>query len=133
MSVESIDAHLCESAILAVVLHTHTGLIAQSLSKTRGTYHVKHLIAQHTHKRAAVAAFHFALVAGDHHLLKHHHVFYHLKVYIHRTFHVNGLALRHKTYSAHLYGVASVFHIFELEVPCFVRVCTVSGTGENHR
>ena len=130
MPIESVDAYLGESAVLAVVLYAHARLIAKTVGKAGSTNHVEHLVAEHANQSAAVAPFHFALVAGDNNLFEHHNVFRQLEIHVHSALYVDRLALRNKTNAANLDSVASGFNVFETEMPRFIGICAVCGSGE---
>ena len=74
MTVETVDAHLRETTVLAIVLYTHTGLEAQTVGQRTGAHLFEQLGRGDTHKRRTVAAFLFALARSDHHLIEHESV-----------------------------------------------------------
>ena len=85
VSVETVDAHLGETAVLAIVLHAHTGLKAQTVGKRTGAHLLEQLGRGDTHKRRTVAAFLFALARSNHHLVEHESVRRKVKIHLYGT------------------------------------------------
>ncbi len=74
VSVEAVDAHLGETAVLAVVLDAHAGLEIESVGKRACAHEVESLGRNHIDERGAVAALEFAFCACDYDLVEHHRV-----------------------------------------------------------
>ena len=64
-SVKTIDAHLLETAVLAVVLHPDAGLEIQSLSQVDGVGRGEDLRVEHVHQRGSEAAGCLVAVGRD--------------------------------------------------------------------
>ncbi len=107
MAVESVDSHLGEATVLAVVLHPHTWLEAQAVGKRAGVDQAEHAVVDNAHQHGAVAALEFAFAAGDHYLVEHEGVGFDFEVDFQsvpcRQGHIPGLG--NESYRRCLHGV----------------------------
>ena len=82
VAVQTIDAYLCETAVLAIVLGAHTGLEVKPLCQTGGLGGLELLAVQHVHQVGCFAALCLAAVGGNHHLVQRYVVGLHDEVHL---------------------------------------------------
>ena len=70
MTVQTVDAHLCETTVLAVVLGTHAGLVVESLCQAGGLGGLELLAVHHVYQVRCLTALCFATVGRNHHLVQ---------------------------------------------------------------
>ena len=70
MTVKTVDAHLGESAVLAVVLGAHTRLEVESLRQAGRLCNVEDLAANHAHQVGSQSALGLVTIGRNHHLVK---------------------------------------------------------------
>ena len=74
MAVETVDPHLGEAAVLAVVLHPHSGLEVQTVGKRAGAYVCEQLPCGDVDQCRTLPALGLCLGGCHHHLVKHERV-----------------------------------------------------------
>ena len=102
-AVEPVDAHLRETAVLAIVFHAHAGLELQRLREERTLRVVKDFGIEHIHECRCQAAFRHIACGRHHHIAERHTLRNELKVSNQRSiwFCCNLVCLRHKAGHVH--------------------------------
>ena len=118
--VESVDAHLRETAVLAVVFRAHSGLEVEPLGQAGGMGRFKEFCIQNIHHCRRLPAQRLVAVGRDYHLVERHLVFIHFKVHFRRlALHDGHLpALRPITCGPHLNGEPPLGQVFQQIVAC---------------
>ena len=71
---QSVDAHLLEATVLAVVLHAHARLEVQPVGQRGGVRRLEYFRVEHVHQRGRQAAGRLVPVGGYHHAIERHGV-----------------------------------------------------------
>lgn len=118
MAVETVDAHLGESAVLAVVFDAHSGLEAESVGQGVGADAGEELRCGDADERRTVAALGLALAAGDNDLIEHQGVGHHFEIDFGRGPGLDGDFAAHGliAYEGHFESVGSRLQVAELIV-----------------
>lgn len=83
-TVEAVDAHLLETAVLTVVFHTYAGLKVQSLSQCGRVGLFEELEVHDVDQRGGQASGRLTAVGGDHHAVQRHEVFLQFEILFQR-------------------------------------------------
>ena len=133
MTVESVNPHLCESAVLTVVFRPHTGLEVESLCQTGALCHVKELRVYHIHQVRSESPLGFASVSRHHHLVEGHVVGLQLEVQLCGIvlLYRNRLLLRLVSQIRHLYGERAFRQVLQEIVSSIVCCCPYRGSFQS--
>ena len=82
VAVQTIDAHLCEATVLAVVFGAHAGLVVESLCQAGGLGGLKFLAVHHVYQVRCLTTLCFATVGRNHHLVQRNVVRLHDEVHL---------------------------------------------------
>ena len=120
--VQSVDAHLLISAVLAVVLHTHTRLEVQPLRQTGRVGILERLDRYHVYQRRRHAAGRLVTVGRNHHPLECHVVLANLEIQFQRLAlgELHGAALCLIAYRTDFNSKSPFGQVFQEVMPCFV-------------
>ena len=72
VAIKSVDSHLGETAVLAIVFRAHARLEIESLSQTNALGDIEELRPNHVHQIWCQASCCFVAVGGNHHLVERH-------------------------------------------------------------
>ena len=78
---QAIDAHLGETTVLAVVLHTQARLVVQCLGKVGGVDHLEQFGTHHIYNYRSCLAAYLVAVGGYHHFIGHETLLFHREMY----------------------------------------------------
>ncbi len=81
MAVEAVDTHLCETAVLTIILYSYAGLETKAVGERAGVDHIEKLVGDNAYEYRTVAALGLAFRAGDNHLVKQESVRGNLKIH----------------------------------------------------
>ena len=128
VTIQTVDAHLRETTVLAIILHAHAGLEVQSVGKTNCSDIGEKFAAHDLNERGTFPANRLVLVARHHDLLQPYHVGQKFKL------HLNGPVAHHlhllrngdETQSRCLQTIGSFFQVFQKKMTCGVGRCRQS-------
>ena len=125
MAIQPIDAHLCETTVLAIVLYANTGLEIQSISKTGCTDIGQQLATHHLDERSTAAAQHLVLVARHYDLLQAYHIGQEFELHLHHAIanHLYGFGGADITSSRGFYAIFAFTQVFDEIMTRGVRGC----------
>ena len=125
---QTVDTHLGETAVLAVVLHPQARLVVECLGKVGGVHHLKELGAHHVHHHGSSLATHLVAVGGHHDLIGHEAFLFHLEMHHRRKVLVyfNRLFLCLIAYGGYAQRIFARRQVLELELTFFIGHCSLS-------
>ncbi len=130
--VETVDAHLREAAVLAVVFRAHTGLEVEPLRQASGLRDVEKLTADHVHQVGGHSSRCLVSVGRHHHLVEGHIIGGQGEVELLGGVMADGDGLLHRLVAHHLHNdrKSALWQVLQEVVPCLVRRCDDGGALE---
>ena len=78
---QTVDTHLGETAVLAVVFHTQARLVVERLGEVGGVHHFEELGAHHVHHHRSRLPAYLIAIGGNHNFIGHEAFFLQLEMY----------------------------------------------------
>ena len=115
---QSVDAHLRESAILAVVFHTQSRLKVKRLGEVVRVDYLKQAVVHHVYHHRSQLSVGLVAVGRHHHLVGHNRFFFHHKVHVNSEIiaHRYALGLGRIPHALYLQRIFSCRNILKAEV-----------------
>ena len=132
---QSVDAHLREAAVLAVILHAQSRLEVERLGEVGGVHRFKQLGTHHVHHHGGILAVYLVAVGGHHHFVRQEAFFLHQEVHHGGIVlvYAHFLLLRLVSHERDTQSVRTFRQSGQGELPFFVRYRALSRAHNEHR